>query len=83
MLHLVEKELNLEVIELLKHTEMEIFQVHASNNEKLLQFDWKLKEESLGTRPHFFMKFSGLFKKKGQTVYPTHDDSSSCSIIIW
>lgn len=53
MLHLVEKELNLEVIELLKHTEMEIFQGHASNNEKLLQFDWKQKEESLRNKAPF------------------------------
>lgn len=54
MLHLVEKELNLEVIELLKHTEIELFQGHASNNEKLLQFDWKQKEESLRNKAPFF-----------------------------
>lgn len=41
MLHLVEKKINLEVIELLKHTERELSQGYASNNEKLLQFDWK------------------------------------------
>lgn len=54
MLHLVEKELNLEVIELLKHTEIELFQGHASKNEKLLQFDWKQKEESLRNKAPFF-----------------------------
>lgn len=54
MLHLVEKELNLEVIELLNHTEIELFQGHASNNEKLLQFDWKQKEESLRNKAPFF-----------------------------
>lgn len=54
MLHLVEKELNLEVIELLKHTEIELLQGHASNNEKLLQFDWKQKEESLRNKSLFF-----------------------------
>lgn len=54
MLHLVEKELNLEVIELLKHNEIELFQGHASNNEKLLQFDWKQREESLRNKAPFF-----------------------------
>lgn len=86
MLHLVEKELNLEVIELLKHTELELFQGHASNNEKLLQFDWKQKEESLRNKAPFFHEILRTVlnpkKKKRQTVYPANDDSCS-STIIW
>lgn len=54
MLHLVEKELNLEVIELLKHTEIELSQGYALNNEKLLQFDWKQKEKSLRNKAPCF-----------------------------
>lgn len=86
MLHLVEKELNLEVIELLKQTEIELFQGHASNNEKLLQFDWKQKEESLRNKAPFFHEILRIVlnpkQKKRQTVYLANDDSCS-NIIIW
>lgn len=44
----------MEVIELLKHTEIELSQGYALNNEKLLQFDWKQKEKSLRNKAPCF-----------------------------
>lgn len=86
MLHLVEKKLNLEVFELLKHTEIELSQGYASNNEKLLQFDWKQKEKSLRNKAPCFHEILRTVlnpkQKKRQIVYPATDDSCS-STIIW